>query len=99
MTDLICPFSATLVKDDSGCRRASWIIRHGGSEIACNSAHAQIKWSIARQTRYRNSPTEITNKNIPAKSSKLPQEPARAGEGFIEYKKGSSPNRVGRLPL
>ncbi|MGB5438354.1 MAG: hypothetical protein WBN90_01705 [Gammaproteobacteria bacterium] len=40
MQDLICPFSATLVKDDFGCRRAGRIIRRGGSEIACDSADA-----------------------------------------------------------
>ena len=40
MQDLICPFSATLVKDDFGCHQASRIIRRGGSEIACNNADA-----------------------------------------------------------
>ena len=41
MKDLICPFSATLVKDDFGCTQATKIIRRGGSEIACNSVNAQ----------------------------------------------------------
>ena len=42
MRDLICPFSATLVKDVLGCRRARKIVRRGGGEIACDaeSAHS-----------------------------------------------------------
>ena len=43
MKDLICPFSATLVKDDFGCMQATKIIRRGGSEIACSSADAQLR--------------------------------------------------------
>ena len=43
MKDLICPFSATLVKDDFGCKQATKIIRRGGSEIACSSADAQLR--------------------------------------------------------
>ena len=38
MENRICPFSATLVKDDFGCRHASQIVRRGGAEIACASA-------------------------------------------------------------
>ena len=45
MKDLICPFSATLVKDDFGCKQATKIIRRGGSEIACSSADAQLRCS------------------------------------------------------
>ncbi len=37
MENRICPFSATLVKDDFGCRHASQIVRRGGAEIACVS--------------------------------------------------------------
>jgi hypothetical protein len=37
MSDLICPFSATLVKDDFACTQAEQIIRRGGAEIACRS--------------------------------------------------------------
>jgi hypothetical protein len=37
MENHICPFSATLVKDDFGCRHASQIVRRGGAEIACAS--------------------------------------------------------------
>ena len=43
MKDLVCPFSATLVKDDFGCKQATKIIRRGGSEIACSSADAQLR--------------------------------------------------------
>lgn len=35
MSDLICPFSATLVKNDFGCQYANSIVRRGGAEIAC----------------------------------------------------------------
>ena len=38
MENRICPFSATLVKDDFGCHHASQIVRRGGAEIACASA-------------------------------------------------------------
>lgn len=41
MKELICPFSATLVKDDFCCKQATKIIRRGGNEIACNSADAR----------------------------------------------------------
>ena len=38
MENRICPFSATLVKDDFGCHHASQFVRRGGAEIACASA-------------------------------------------------------------
>ena len=37
MSDLICPFSATLVKEDFACTQAEQIIRRGGAEFACRS--------------------------------------------------------------
>ena len=37
MENRICPFSATLVKNDFGCRHASQVVRRGGAEIACMS--------------------------------------------------------------
>jgi len=40
MPDLICPFSATLVKNDFACHQAEQIIRRGGAEIACLSEHS-----------------------------------------------------------
>lgn len=45
MTDLICPFSAPLVKKDFACRHAQEIIRRGGAEIACQAlaAHSQCQ--------------------------------------------------------
>ena len=43
MNDLICPFGATLAKDDFACTRAEKIIRRGGAEFACqdNAAHTR----------------------------------------------------------
>ncbi len=43
MGEPICPFSATLLTDDFGCRNAAGIVRRGGAEIACTSeaAHAR----------------------------------------------------------
>ncbi|MGB5260848.1 MAG: hypothetical protein WBO34_10040 [Gammaproteobacteria bacterium] len=38
MSDLICPFSATLARDDFACRHAEKIIRRGGAEFACRSS-------------------------------------------------------------
>jgi hypothetical protein len=38
MSDLICPFSATLAKNDFACPHAEQIIRRGGAEFACRSA-------------------------------------------------------------
>lgn len=49
MQDLICPFSATLVKDDFGCHQTSKIIRRGGSEIACNRADAHQRCTVLFQ--------------------------------------------------
>lgn len=40
MTDLLCPFSATLIKQDFGCEYAQEIIRRGGAEIACELSQA-----------------------------------------------------------
>lgn len=40
MQDLICPFSATLVRDDYGCSRTSQVIRRGGTEFVCDSSTA-----------------------------------------------------------
>ena len=38
MSDLICPFSATLARNDFACPHAEQIIRRGGAEFACRSA-------------------------------------------------------------
>lgn len=38
MSDLICPFHATLVKVDFGCQYADQVVRRGGAEIACTAA-------------------------------------------------------------
>ncbi|HSG11509.1 MAG TPA: hypothetical protein VLB10_07175 [Gammaproteobacteria bacterium] len=40
MNDLICPFGATLAKDDFACTRAEKIIRRGGAEFACQDSAA-----------------------------------------------------------
>lgn len=40
MPDLLCPFSAPVVKQDFACQHAQEIIRRGGSEIACQQADA-----------------------------------------------------------
>ena len=40
MSDLICPFSAPLVKKDFACSNAQEIIRRGGAEIACQQLAA-----------------------------------------------------------
>ena len=54
MTDLLCPFTAPLVKKDFLCPQADEVIRRGGSEIACKNLashsqctkmHTQIKLS------------------------------------------------------
>ena len=37
MSDRICPFSATLAKEDFSCPLAEQIIRRGGAEFACRS--------------------------------------------------------------
>lgn len=41
----ICPFSATLVKEEFRCRNANPIIRRGGAEIACAEVAAQMRCS------------------------------------------------------
>ena len=38
MSELICPFSATLAKDVFACAHAKQIIRRGGAEFACGHA-------------------------------------------------------------
>ena len=52
MSDLLCPFTAPLVKRDFQCPQADEVIRRGGSEIACKKQsshslctklHTQIK--------------------------------------------------------
>ena len=43
MSDLLCPFGATLVKRDFGCKYAKEIIRRGGAEIACMQSDAHAK--------------------------------------------------------
>ncbi len=43
MSDSICPFSATLAKNDFGCRHAAQVIRRGGTEFACDSATAHAR--------------------------------------------------------
>jgi len=45
MSDLICPFSATLVKNDFGCKLAGQVIRRGGTEFVCHTgaAHARCR--------------------------------------------------------
>ena len=40
MPDLLCPFSAPIVKQDFACQHAQEIIRRGGSEIACQQSDA-----------------------------------------------------------
>jgi len=42
MPDLLCPFSAPLIRNDFGCSNAREIVRRGGAEIACEqpTAHA-----------------------------------------------------------
>lgn len=38
MNDRICPFSATLAKQDFACPQAEQVIRRGGAEFSCRSA-------------------------------------------------------------
>lgn len=45
MTDLLCPFSAPLVKQDVACTRAREIIRRGGAEIACQDVSCHTRCS------------------------------------------------------
>lgn len=49
MADPICPFSATLVTEDFGCRNAAGIVRRGGAEIACTSDAAHARCSALFQ--------------------------------------------------
>ncbi len=57
MDDLLCPFSAPLIKGDFACHSAKEIVRRGGAEIACEAAdshsrcyalHAVIKAAALR---------------------------------------------------
>ena len=41
--DLVCPFSATLVRHDFNCRHADHVVRRGGAEIACQSADSHVE--------------------------------------------------------
>ncbi len=43
MTDRICPFSATLARNDFACSLATQVIRRGGTEFACQSATAHTR--------------------------------------------------------
>jgi hypothetical protein len=45
MSELICPFSSTLVQEDFACAKANPIVRRGGAEIACATepAHARCR--------------------------------------------------------
>jgi len=45
MSDLLCPFSAPLIKKDFACPYAQEIIRRGGAEIACESQSAHSRCS------------------------------------------------------
>jgi hypothetical protein len=50
MNDLICPFSATLARDDYGCARANPVIRRGGTEFVCDSASAHARCRVFHAT-------------------------------------------------
>ena len=50
MPDLLCPFSATLVKKDFGCKHAKEIIRRGGAEIACEKSDVHTVCSTLHNT-------------------------------------------------
>jgi hypothetical protein len=43
MSDLMCPFSAPLVKKDFLCTQADEVIRRGGSEIACKNLESHTQ--------------------------------------------------------
>jgi hypothetical protein len=45
MSELICPFSSTLVQEDFACANANPIVRRGGAEIACTvePAHSRCQ--------------------------------------------------------
>lgn len=49
MADLICPFGATLARDDFGCPNADKVIRRGGTEIACKAPDAHARCSELMQ--------------------------------------------------
>lgn len=49
MKELICPFGATLIREDFGCRQANPIIRRGGTEIACADPAAHSRCSQLHQ--------------------------------------------------
>ncbi len=40
MSELICPFSSTLVQEDFACPNAKPIVRRGGAEIACTAGQS-----------------------------------------------------------
>jgi len=50
MSDLLCPFSAPLIKNDFSCHNAIEIIRRGGAEIACDSLDAHTSCSNLHNT-------------------------------------------------
>lgn len=45
MSDLICPFHATLVKSDFGCQYADQVVRRGGAETACTAVNEHQRCS------------------------------------------------------
>ena len=49
MSDLICPFGATLAKDDFACKQAEKIIRRGGAEFACKDKAAHTRCSTLHE--------------------------------------------------
>lgn len=50
MSDLLCPFSAPLIKNDFSCTNAKEIIRRGGAEIACKNQAAHTNCSALHNT-------------------------------------------------
>ena len=46
MSDRICPFSATLAKQDFACPHAEQVIRRGGAEFSCRST---TSWPVCSQ--------------------------------------------------
>ncbi|MGD8783094.1 MAG: hypothetical protein PVG75_01595 [Thioalkalispiraceae bacterium] len=68
MPELICPFSAPLVKKDFSCQYAKEIIRRGGAEIACKkiemherccTLHAKIKQPALHALDYNDDLLEV----------------------------------------
>jgi hypothetical protein len=49
MKELICPFGATLIRNDFGCRQAKPIIRRGGTEISCADPAAHSRCTRLHQ--------------------------------------------------